>query len=269
MTFPVKFSIVLFLGLLLFQARANPSPKEKCQALIEAAVNATDRNEFGIAIKKLGQAEIVMGENHWPDKMWHIKNVYGISYAGLSNYGKALKYFNKAMDIVEDTPKLTKNKLSIVNNVALVFVYKKEYQKAITYYKSTFQSVKIFHSSSEYEQLMKKVLGVNLASLYNEIGQYDKGRKILMETASIQTRKDVMQLWQVTYTENLFLRGHTEEALRKAQKMYKETLEKKKKFAMSASWTCYQRYMPQRERLKKPFFIPIKPLPTILSGNPK
>src|SRR5699024_10272635 len=107
MTFPVKFSMVLFLGLLLFQARAQEQVSGKeFKTLMDEGIEAKDQKDYTQAIKKLTQAEAIAERKNLPRYLWNIRNNLGISFTELSNYGKGLEYYHRALEVINENPEL-------------------------------------------------------------------------------------------------------------------------------------------------------------------
>jgi len=216
--------MVLFLGLLLFQARAQEQVSGKeFKTLMDEGIEAKDQKDYTQAIKKLTQAEAIAERKNLPRYLWNIRNNLGISFTELSNYGKGLEYYHRALEVINENPELYRKRMYILNNIGNL-VGREDTDRAIEYLKKALDEAEEYDS----EKFMQKLIAVNLAEKYHNQGKYDKAEAVLLKVKPIPTKPWIMQGWKIMYAKNLFYRGKIGEALKKAKIMEQETLAGKK-----------------------------------------
>lgn len=224
----VHLFIKYFLFFLLsFNLLSQTMSKEECKILMDEGIVALDSKDYSLAIKKLSRAETVAKQEDWPEYLWYIKNNLGNTYAKLTDKGKALNELYKALEIINNYPELEKHKVTVLNNLGSFFIKQEKYEDALFYLNEAFQLMQKSENITQdnNDKYAFKVIGNNLASIYNKKGIYTKAKEVLLSIKDIQTDPVAMQAWEITFTENMFFSGQTEKALEKAKILYAETME--------------------------------------------
>ncbi|WP_342777777.1 tetratricopeptide repeat-containing sensor histidine kinase [Flavobacterium daemonense] len=110
----------------------------------------------------------------------YIKNLFGIAEKELSNYNDAIYYYNET---IKDYNKPS-SKRSFLNNIAVIYLNQKKYDKAINLLES---AIKIKVPKEEELDYLSRVID-NLGFAYFKNGQPEKG--LLYMQKSLELRKD-------------------------------------------------------------------------------
>ncbi|AXT21178.1 hypothetical protein D7030_09295 [Flavobacteriaceae bacterium AU392] len=95
--------------------------------------------------------------------LFRLHNIIGATSLKFKDYGKALEYFNKALEITKkqsDTSNIYTNNLHVKINIAITYKEKKEYKKAIHIYKELLQDTEMYYKDP-----------VSYAGVLNNLGE--------------------------------------------------------------------------------------------------
>lgn len=220
----IKYILFLFVLLLNSSLVFGQENREKCLELVERGMNYYDQKKYPQAIAVFSKVELIAEKNQWPEILWFAKDKLGGSYKDLSAYGEALGYYREALGIIESNPDISlQNKVVALNNLATLYSSMGEKKMALAFYFDANKLIK--NKEIPYEQ---KVLKINIANNYNDLGQYDKALNSLVEVKNIKTEPFAMNFWKATYAETLFYIGKVEEAKELAQALMPETRQRDK-----------------------------------------
>lgn len=200
-----KLLFFLFLFALFFSPTALASTVEKdlaeCEQLFAKGQESRAAQNYIQALEFYTKAEVLAERLKLKDKLYDIKTSIGIVYHMLSNYGEALGAYQEALDLAEKSGSEEKI-VKILNNIGLLYHYEKDYKNAIVYYNKAYK----------YEGYTKYCIAVNMADAYNNLGDYAKGRKYLLEVEKMPAELYLVQMWKINYAEGLFLEGNIDKA---------------------------------------------------------
>ena len=132
-----------FIIILLFLLHIFPTSyaEDYCDSLIQIAIKASIEKDHQLSLNLLQEARaIATKENSPEDLFWVLTNI-GINYAELLNYSDALDAFLEAYKIALDHLD-KRHEMSILNNIAGVYMLDHKYDKAIEYYTLVYNTVK-------------------------------------------------------------------------------------------------------------------------------
>ena len=153
------YSILLCL-FFITQTKANTV--EKCDSLINAGVNALNKNQYIKSLELLTQARTLSEKNRWHKQSFLAINNIGANYYRLLEYGEALNYYIDAYSIAlkELEPKY---EMIVLNNIAILYSKEENYEKAKEYFKKAYDIAK-----QNKDDLKVGLYAMNLGNLANE-----------------------------------------------------------------------------------------------------
>ena len=133
------FIIILFLKGLCCPMTSSAS--ESCDSLIQIAIKASIEKDYQYSLELLSQAKKLAINEKSPEKLFRILKNIGINKAELLDYNGALNNFFEAYKIAVD--KLDKRQeMSILNNIAGLYMQDNKMEKANEYYMKVYDTVK-------------------------------------------------------------------------------------------------------------------------------
>jgi signal transduction histidine kinase len=118
---------------------------------------------------------------NYPNGKWNIYNELGNNYLYTFDYYNALYYFNKALNIKTDEI----DRASIINNIALVYIEKKDYQKAKQILLPLTLKKTIINNPLTYSRILD-----NIGYSYFKIGNYTKSIIFLNKSLKIKIKEN-------------------------------------------------------------------------------
>ncbi len=114
---------------------------EVCDSLIRVAIKASIEKNYQYSLELLSQAKQLAIKEKSAEQLFRILTNIGINQAELLNYNDALNNFFDAYKIAVD--KLDKrHEMSILNNIAGLYMLDNKYEKATEYYTTVYETVK-------------------------------------------------------------------------------------------------------------------------------
>jgi len=193
----------------------NPTALQDCQNLINKGDHAKKIGNYTKALDYYSQAEILAENGKWEQELFDIKNNIGVTYASLSNYGEAMGYYQQALEIARLNPK--DNLVMVLNNIANSYSYEKDFQNALTYFKTAYKDPKVKKSD-----FSRTYLAINIADTYNKLHNFSEARKYLLQVEKLPKSKKVDEVWRVNYAETFFIEGKINIAEEMMLKLLKE-----------------------------------------------
>lgn len=129
--------------ILLFLLHIFPSSQaeEYCDSLIQVAIKASIEKDHQLSLNLLQEARSAAIEHNSYEALFWVLTNTGINYAELLNYSDALDAFLEAYKIaLKHLDK--RHEMSILNNIAGVYMLDHKYDKAIEYYTLVYNTVK-------------------------------------------------------------------------------------------------------------------------------
>jgi len=213
----------LFSLFLLFPSVYSPgqeNSQKECQELIDLAVTTIDKGDYTKALEYLARAEILAKENRYAEELLCVKRNTGAVYNYISNYGEAMNYYNQALTIAESYPGLKSHIPRVLNNIALLYYNEENYETALEYCKRAYAM-----AESEDFDYGKVLLGINIAEVYNRLGDFKEAQKYLMEVEDIPTSKKLEHMWAINYAESLILERKLNEAQKIAETLINDDVD--------------------------------------------
>lgn len=122
-------------------------------------------------------------------------NVYGIINTKTGAHETALKDFNLALDLIEENPSYTNNKIQVLNNLGDLYVKTEEFSEAIDTYNRALQILEQ-HPNLLYEAMVLNSLGkvnVTVDKPKEAIGYYYKAYTVASKANGISHLKHITE----------------------------------------------------------------------------
>lgn len=132
------FIIILLSLLHIFPAS---HAEDYCDSLIQVAIKASIEKDHQLSLNLLQEARTIATQKNSQEELFWVLTNIGINYAELLNYSDALDAFLEAYKIALDHLD-KRHEMSILNNIAGVYMLDHKYDKAIEYYTLVYNTVK-------------------------------------------------------------------------------------------------------------------------------
>ena len=211
---------LFFFAITVSYAQKSPfseNTREVCEKLIKESIEETNNDNYVAAMKKLGQAELIAEQNQWPDLLIDIYLDMGNVFLYLSDFGQALDYYRKSLNITEHTSNLKKNPARPLANIALLYQTEGKHEEAFKYNSKAYELVK-----NDKNSALRKHIACNIASNYLETGQVQKAFDILHETQAEVKEVQINFLWNLNYAKALLADKQVEKAQALVEQLYSE-----------------------------------------------
>lgn len=204
----LTLTLLVFLSTGKLLAQEKTAAEEECKERLQKGHDELAKGNNIPALEYFAKAEIIAKKENLTNSLFWIKNNTGLAYLNLGNYGEALGYFNQALDILKDSGnEKMRERASVLNNIAILYIYEKDYQTALEYFKRAYPKV-----DDKKLGYVKRMLAINIADCYNKLGNFRESQKYLKEVEEIPASLYDGQLWKVNYAESLLLEGKIAEA---------------------------------------------------------
>ncbi len=141
---------------------------ESCDSLIRKAVEFSDKQNYAQSMATLLKARQIAEKEKSAEAMFWILTNIGINHAELLNYDGAMQNFMEAYKIASE--KLDRRKqLSILNNIAGLYMIDKKYEKSKEYYLNIFRQIK-----DSGDSLIIGGCAINIATTSMLLHDYDE-----------------------------------------------------------------------------------------------
>lgn len=201
----------------LHAADLQPATAEECQKLIDQGKKFKAAGKYVDALELYTKAEVIAEERNLEEKLFDIKNDFGDIYWHLSNYGEALENCQEALEIATKTPALKDKIILILNNIAVLYAHEKDYNNALLYLNRALD----FGENNKVGGYNRVFFIINIADIYNKLGNYKEARKNLLEIKPLVNSESVKKYWEINYAETLMLEGNLQEAQKMAENSVK------------------------------------------------
>ncbi|MCO6149447.1 tetratricopeptide repeat protein [Flavobacterium sp. NRK1] len=181
-------------------AQFTPEPIDECQRSMNRGAVEYKKGNYIEALQYFIKAQSLVDKNNYK-KLFNIKNIMGICYGYLSNYGEALNVYSEAMEIAEEHH-LLEDQVNVMCNIGILYSLEKDYKSAITIYKEAFKIANAINS--DYS---KTLLAVNISDVYNHLGNYKQAQFYLKSVENLKKEKQFEQLYNINYAESLLIQG--------------------------------------------------------------
>ncbi|WP_205719985.1 CHAT domain-containing protein [Fodinibius halophilus] len=148
------------------------------------------KGKYDLASQKLDRAEALYHQFqlYKPRILSRIYNSHGTAFKNLGQYKKSLEYYIESLEIDRQTlprhhPELAKSN----NNIAIIYFYQSDYQRALDHMKNAVKVLTNFHG--ENHRLVARGYN-NIGIVYSEIGELEKATEYLKKT--LRVRKNIL-----------------------------------------------------------------------------
>lgn len=209
-------SCVLFL-VVTSNLSANVQPEntpEELKRLSGEGRRCLENADYAKALEYFIKAENIAKKINSKD-LFTLKANIGLTYSYLSNYGEALGYLKEALYEVERQGLSDQDRMKVWLNLGVLYANEKDFKKALENFKAAY-AVSIVNK----RDLMHVLLAVNIAGVYESMGDFKEAQAYLIKVASEPMPERLRQMWKKNYAESFLLEGN----LKKAQLIGEELL---------------------------------------------
>lgn len=129
--------IILLLYLLILPQLLLGGGSDDCESLIKSSIEASDKKDYITALEMLTKAKVIAENNQLHQQHFWILTNIGINYAEMLDYSEALDNFLEAYKIALKDLDI-RNEMSILNNIAGLYLLDKKYDKAEEYFNKVY-----------------------------------------------------------------------------------------------------------------------------------
>jgi len=157
----------------------------KASALSELAIERTKRGEFDVALTYLNESVRLANAVNYEGLLIKSYNTLGVISNISGDYAKAQTYFHNGLKLIETNPEhLYYSK--IIANLALIYIYLEEWNKALEYIA---KSKQIYNKGKWLEPAIMTILLSNESNVYFRLGNAEQARRAYSE-ANITLEND-------------------------------------------------------------------------------
>lgn len=149
----------------------------KANALSELAIERTKRGDFDTALSYLNESVTIAKEINYEALLIKSYNSLGVISILSGDYGQAQGYFHKGLKLIETNPEHSYHS-KIVGNLAIIFIYLEEWDKALTYIE---QSKEIYRQAKWLEPAVMTIVLTNESNVYFRLGDAVQARRAYFE----------------------------------------------------------------------------------------
>lgn len=160
---------VLLLCLTVGQAKESV----RVDSLMRKAILASEQKKYAESFDLLTQVKAVAEDERDAALLFRVYSNWGINLAELLNYSDALDYFFKAYQIAVNQLDM-RSEMSVINNIAVLYMLNGKYQKANEYFKRNFQ-----YALEIQDSLFMGGVSMNIASTALELDSLDEADHFL------------------------------------------------------------------------------------------
>jgi len=225
---------ICYLLFLLFLSQAfqiittQEDPRNVCREYMRKGMEEKLNRNYIIALEDLSKAEILAETHAFDDWLWYIQNNIGLIYSGFSNYGEALDYYLKAIEVIERNEYLKKDKAVVLTNIAILYSTENNTEQALEYFNKAYSVSKEYSADAKTE----KAISINIANQYIKLGRAEKARSVLEETREEINDTRIDYRWNIALARTYLLTDD----LGKAKELAVSLMPKINKVQ---EWECY------------------------------
>lgn len=171
-----KLFLSIFFSFLILHSFALGSTPEKCDEIINAAIEERQNRDFTKSLELLSQAKNMADENHWQEQRFRAINNMGAAYYSMSDFGEAISYYLEAYSIAIEHL-TSKQEITVLNNIAILYFDEGDFKRAEEYFKKAYSIAK-----NENIQTKIPLYAVNLGNSLNRQKRFEEALKYYDET---------------------------------------------------------------------------------------
>lgn len=171
---------------LILHSFARATTPEKCDEIINAAIQAQQNGDYTKSLEMLTQAKNMAEENKWDEQRFRAINNIGAGYYRMSDFGEALSYYLEAYSIAIDylTPK---QEITALNNIAILYFDEGDFKRAEEYFQKAYTIAK-----NENIEPKIPLYAVNLGNSLNRQKRYDEALKYYDESIASAGKDEIV-----------------------------------------------------------------------------
>jgi hypothetical protein len=174
---------------------------------IKLGNNALNSGNYAKALHFFTSAELIAENNNLDSYLLIVKFNIGKVYGEIHSPGDALKYYNDAYDIVLENPEFEETGLTIMNNIANLYMDEGDNLMALEYYE------KVYAKAKKINSVYNIVLAaINISDVNNKLGNHPLARTYLDKIKDLKMDNIAAQTWKINYAESYFKEGRLKEA---------------------------------------------------------
>ncbi|MDH6355689.1 tetratricopeptide (TPR) repeat protein [Dysgonomonas sp. PH5-45] len=181
--------------------------EKECDRLIEQGINAAQKEDYVKSLEFLNEAKIIAeNSNLHKQHFWTLTNI-GINYAEMLDYSEALDNFLEAYKIALKHLD-ARNEMSILNNIAGLYLLDKKYDKADEYFKKVYD-----YAKETKDSLLIGGCAMNIALTGNYINNVKQAEEYLVIASEMLKNQPKELIQAKTFRiSTLILKGDYEQA---------------------------------------------------------
>lgn len=188
-------------------AQTNLVAEDFCEANT-AGLEALNTGEYTLAMELFTKAESAAANSGNERNMLVVSLNFGKFYSDIHSLGDALKYYNKALNIIAEHPKFEKYRSAIFVNIGTLYAEEGEFKIALEYNQKAYNLARRQSASTDFIVISAE----NIADCYNNLGDYSKARKYLDEVSNLKMENTEQVAWKINYAESYLKEGRVKEA---------------------------------------------------------
>lgn len=167
-----RYGLILY-GLWLCLAVGQAKIDVRVDSLMREAIQASEQKRYAESFDLLTQVKTVAEDEQDAALLFRVYSNWGINLAELLNYSDALDYFFKAYQVAVNRLDM-RSEMSVINNIAVLYMLNGKYQKANEYFKRNFQ-----YANEIRDSLFMGGVSMNIASTAIELDSLEEAGHFL------------------------------------------------------------------------------------------
>lgn len=222
--FACFFLCLIFPLHIIAKTSENKTSKE-CSELFDKGLKDLNNGNYSGALENFIKAEFIAERKGFLNDSFYAKFNIARIYSDVTNFGDALQYYTEALNIANKQSEAYYKEytFTIINNIALLYSYEKDYDMALEY------CIPAYLSAMKKDSKYAVLLAINISDVYNRLGNYKEARKYLLETKKFPKSDQFELAWKINYAETLLLEGRLDEAKNIMDELFMMTNDKKEK----------------------------------------
>lgn len=212
----ILFLILSLFGEITVHAQDNLKVMDFCEANT-VALEALNKGDHAKALEYFTMAESISSTSGSQNNKLVAAVNFGTFYSEIHSLGDALKYYNKALDVITKNPEFERHRSNVLINIGSLYAGEEEFKMSLEY------------NHKAYDLAVKDgtctncivVSAENIADCYNNLGNYAQARKYLDNIKGLEMENMKRQAWKINYADSYLREGRIGEA----EEMMKGVLE--------------------------------------------
>jgi tetratricopeptide (TPR) repeat protein len=199
--------ILSFFSEITICAQDNLKAMDFCEANA-AAVEALSIGDHAKALEYLTMAESISRTSGTEGNKLVAAVSFGKFYSDIHSLGDALKYYNKALDVITKNPEFERHRSNVLINIGSLYAGEEEFRTSLEYNQKAYDLATKDGTCTD----CIVVSAENIADCYNNLGNYAQARKYLDKIKGLAMENMKRQAWKINYAESYLKEGRVGEA---------------------------------------------------------